>query len=517
MLMKQFSCIGYNFYAALKHAQTFSFSELNQDDRRKKLWSILFKHLNNPSLGDCHEDCLACLRILSRDKCNLDSLMNSQWIETLLLKAGLRTSENHMEAAAYNDFAVVIESLKVLSNLLFQSPQAQAICCKNGTADGIIQRLRLYSDHQLPHMVKFFDMKVLFLLTALSPDIRPRVRDNLHGLIYLMEILDLILKQGTTGGPMGIVLHEEQVLLSCEVLKVLFNLTVRGNLRPEDEDDSLSLRLVEILREYLLCTTLPLSFLDSFYSNIINLLTNLSGSVLKHLVVIDNSQAPNMDAIAVILNFLDNRLDQKQGSLTESIMPAITVLLECSRSSREVRKYVRQIVLPPLRDTHTRPEEGNTLRNKLCSLLTSPHSHLKDLVAEFLFALCKENVERMIKYTGFGNAAGLFANRGLLLNTHKNSNNSSDSENSETEEYEQSKKDINPVTGYVEPKRPNPLAGMSEEQKEFEAMQLVSMMDKLTREGVIQPCRIGEDGRPQAVEHILQLQEDLPKQQMQNH
>lgn len=47
----------------------------------------------------------------------------------------------------------------------------------------------------------------------------------------------------------------------------------------------------------------------------------------------------------------------------------------------------------------------------------------------------------MIKYTGFGNAAGLFANRGLLLNTHKNSNNSSDSENSETEEYEQSKKE----------------------------------------------------------------------------
>jgi len=40
----------------------------------------------------------------------------------------------------------------------------------------------------------------------------------------------------------------------------------------------------------------------------------------------------------------------------------------------------------------------------------------------------------MIKYTGFGNAAGLFANRGLLCKT-SNPNYSSDSEDSDTEEY----------------------------------------------------------------------------------
>lgn len=40
----------------------------------------------------------------------------------------------------------------------------------------------------------------------------------------------------------------------------------------------------------------------------------------------------------------------------------------------------------------------------------------------------------MIKYTGFGNAAGLFANRGLLSRT-SNPDYSSDSEDSDTEEY----------------------------------------------------------------------------------
>ena len=38
-----------------------------------------------------------------------------------------------------------------------------------------------------------------------------------------------------------------------------------------------------------------------------------------------------------------------------------------------------------------RPEEGTSLKAKLCKLLTSPITKLRDLVAEFLFVLCKEN------------------------------------------------------------------------------------------------------------------------------
>jgi hypothetical protein len=38
-----------------------------------------------------------------------------------------------------------------------------------------------------------------------------------------------------------------------------------------------------------------------------------------------------------------------------------------------------------------RPEEGITLRAKLCKLLTLPLTELRDLVAELLFVLCKEN------------------------------------------------------------------------------------------------------------------------------
>lgn len=108
----------------------------------------------------------------------------------------------------------------------------------------------------------------------------------------------------------------------------------------------------------------------------------------------------------------------------------------------------------------------------------------------------------------------------------------SDDSDSETEEYKELEPSVNPVTGRelsslegshwctawscgvtlliagrFEAVRPNPTEGMSDEQKEYEAMQLLNAMDRLQKLGVIQPSRIGEDGRPEPVEHILQLTE----------
>jgi hypothetical protein len=71
-------------------------------------------------------------------------------------------------------------------------------------------------------------------------------------------------------------------------------------------------------------------------------------------------------------------------------------------------------------------------------------------------------------------------------------------------------------SGCIEDERKNPLEGMSEEQKEYEAMRLVNMIDQLSRGGCIQPCRVGEDGRPQPVQHVLQLQEQLAAHQIQD-
>lgn len=46
---------------------------------------------------------------------------------------------------------------------------------------------------------------------------------------------------------------------------------------------------------------------------------------------------------------------------------------------------------------------------------------------------------------------------------------------------------------------------MSQEQKEYEAMQLVNAMSKLMDQGVISPGTVGEDGRVRPVKHVLEL------------
>lgn len=40
---------------------------------------------------------------------------------------------------------------------------------------------------------------------------------------------------------------------------------------------------------------------------------------------------------------------------------------------------------------------------------------------------------------------------------------------------------INPVTGVVEEEQPDPMEGMTEEQKEYEAIKLIKMFEKLSR------------------------------------
>jgi len=93
-------------------------------------------------------------------------------------------------------------------------------------------------------------------------------------------------------------------------------------------------------------------------------------------------------------------------------------------------------------------------------------------------------VSRFVKYTGYGNAAGLLATRGLLGGQRSRLSSdvrySSDSD-SDTEEYRRVKDRINPVTGRVEAEQPDPMEGMTEEEKEEEAKGLVMLFNKLSR------------------------------------
>ena len=210
------------------------------------------------------------MRIFTRDKIHLNELFTADRIETLLHMANLVGEEEAFltEKSDVFDVKVVVEAQKCLCNLIFNSITTQKLCANNSCIEGIMLRLRMHPDPLLPNEVKYFDMRMLFIISALCAEVRPRIRDEYHGLIYLMESIDLILKNnadylsekvpnmnkrrskgsrrgkkvpgnGSFGNDddslVAYCLDDWEVDLAIEVLKVLYNLTVNIDKNNLDE------------------------------------------------------------------------------------------------------------------------------------------------------------------------------------------------------------------------------------------------------------------------------------------
>jgi hypothetical protein len=261
-----------------------------------------------------------------------------------------------------------------------------------------------------------------------------------------------------------------------------------------------------------------------------------SGTITPSSHLINNEEdlefeGKNMEALIIILEYLNhhviNYLNSPTSQNGDQLYPILLLLSLMTKSNITIRHYYKLKVLPSLnkQDLLNLPESGTHLRNKIVRLMTDPNLQIKRLSAQFLFILCKENVNRLIKYSGYGNAAGLLADAGLMMNSYGDrSSYSSDSEESDSEDYKKLENCINQVTGRAEmdPEttvydqkaekyfklKKGIFENMTEEQKEYEALQLVNAIDKLSKMGgIVRPATIGADGRPVEVQHVLQLQE----------
>ncbi|XP_075905329.1 chaperone Ric-8A [Nelusetta ayraudi] len=527
-------------------ALCFEFQKEHEKDRQH-LGELVLSVLRKEPSSSSQLICLETIKILTRDKLSLDPFVTHLALSTLAYYAGIfpptenpsqqveQQADGETEAQegadvpwrVYKDGSlksdqcvqeVVVESLKSICNILLQSEQGLVVAADLQLMKGITKRMEEGCDAKWNHEVRFFDLRLTFLLTAQRIDIREELAQELHGVTLLANQLDATLGlcwpdtfETARGGledasedapPLSC----QQAELSMEILKVLFNITFTSGKNTTDEESAKEFRrLGAILRHCLISRADGEEQTEEFHSHTINLLGNFPLHYLDVLLMTKTQQdsitymGVNMDAVNMLLEFMDKRLDRCH-QLKETVLPSLTLLTESSRIHRETRKYLRSKVLPPLRDVTNRPEVGNTLRNKLVRLMTHIDTDLKDCAAEFLFILCKENVSRFIKYTGYGNAAGLLAARGLFRGS-KVSGVYSEDEDSDTEEYKEAKSQINPVTGAVEEEHPDPMEGMTEEQKELEAMKLVSMFDRLSRSNFIQPMKLDVDGNMTEITH----------------
>uniref|UniRef100_A0A673H150 Synembryn n=1 Tax=Sinocyclocheilus rhinocerous TaxID=307959 RepID=A0A673H150_9TELE len=438
--------------------------------------------------------CLRTLRFISRDRKALAPLITDYAILTLARLGGISALPTwpEEEEAEKLILCFIILCFVFFTRLLH----------------GLSERLKDGIHSSSPPSGQFYELRLLFLLTALRPELRIELCQE-RGVSMLTAALEQCLEvcwgethevlTDLTAPPVS----KEVTQRALEIIKTLFNITYSVHRQEVDEEAvDLYRHLAAVLRHCLLVPCEGEDRKEELQGHTVNVLSALPLQCLDVLLSVHLSEGSkesggvNMDCVNTLLLFMEKRLDRGH-KLKEKLAPVLNLLTESSKAHRETRHYLRQQILPPLRDVEMRPEQGNTLRGKLVRLMTHVDTDIKHCAAELLFVLCKENVSRFVKYT-YGNAAGLLAARGLLNSRglSPQPQYSSDSD-SDTEEYRQAKDRINPVTGRVEEEQPDPMEGMTEEEKEAEALRLINMFNKLSRYvgKIIQPMGVTTDGK----------------------
>lgn len=165
---------------------------------------------------------LQTIRILSRDRSCLDLFASRQSLHALACYADIADSEAPLLQSP--DMEVLLESLKCLCNLVLSSPTAQMLAAEARLVVRLADRVGLYRKRSYPHDVQFFDLRLLFLLTALRTDVRQQLFQELHGVRLLTDALELTLGVAPKENPPA-TLPAQETERAMEILKVLFNIT----------------------------------------------------------------------------------------------------------------------------------------------------------------------------------------------------------------------------------------------------------------------------------------------------
>ncbi|CAF1262484.1 unnamed protein product [Rotaria sp. Silwood1] len=399
--------------------------------------------------------CLKALCLLIQEGDEIDAFMESSVLELLQKLSGLECNKVEINPI---DIQNAIEAEKCMSYLIYMSPKVEKFYSASGVADAITHRIKETTETKLNDTIRYFDMRMLFLLTALNSDIRQRIREKFHGLSYLFEIINQIIlskSDSIASANSGIILSNIDIDYLIEILKTLYNLTIdlpnlTYSYTIQEEEEAHLMRLVSILRELLLCYGTTDKKKIQLQNYIINLLTNIPRICYEELLSpivsedendYDEHEGKNMKAINIILQFLDYRFRKKEktNNTKETLSPVLQLLISMCQSNRTIRKYCRQFIFLSLNQEFFDPSnDEQTLRNKLIHQMINSNYELKTLSAKLLFVLCKENVNCLIKYTGYANAGILLHDLDILNRKDKSNKDeySSDSDESDSENYQ---------------------------------------------------------------------------------
>ena len=269
-----------------------------QLEDRRKIWESLFKIIKTGE-PTCQYEALNCARILSRDATDTNQAVSEEMTETLLRLGQIETGLTCMAER------VNVESLKVLSNLMHGCVGVQSYCSRQGFLSKLLIKISSYSSSSFSEEAKIFDCRLLFLFTALRPEQRVVARHNLQAVNILLDVIKSVLSKPEVSAGDGVVV--------CEVLKVLFNITVHST--PEDTAELVS--IASSLRDLIRMNSAEVETQQKIVCNVVNVVTNMEGRPEALQELLEASQLPepaepDVRSQGVVVNVLDSFLSLLQ-------------------------------------------------------------------------------------------------------------------------------------------------------------------------------------------------------------
>lgn len=443
------------------------------DDKCQTLLEELTKGKSNDI--DRLTNILSEFRVLTRSKSIDTNILNDDCLKILVNYS----RERHIEAQ------------KCLSNLILNYAHLREnlidpyIECLNNRLQKILAKQAdqkcepISNDKQRDCEVLYYDLRIMFLLSALCSGSRAKIRNRL--LNPLLEVTSLEADN----------LCKQNYLLVIESLKSLFNLTMENHDGLEDAGKLIRKLIAMVgtrkLEECEEQDDLPAAQTDRLLVNLIHLLTNMPKEVYMEL---------SDEDVDKVLTYLDEQLrSYSKESFRDTVLPVLNACANICRFKDDVRERWFQSIIASTKEFDKRPEEYDTLRGRLVKLMTSVDVHIKDIAAEFLYALCAGDTEKFITYTGFGNSAAYLSTRGLLTQSgsHGGTRFSGDIADA-NDEYKIVRSKLDPVTGMISKPNKDPMEGLTDEQKEWHAHELAQAIAKLSNLGVIRPMKLNADG-----------------------
>lgn len=205
----------------------------------QKLCQSVLTALGRRVQPSCQKTCLETLRILSRDKRVLAPVATKQSMLILAGMARLQAGEeedadqksSQEQTLSEEGKRVVVEALKCLCNVVYNSPAAQQVCVDEQLVRGLCASLA--TAHTWSHEVGLFTLRLLFLLSALQPAVRGVLKREWHAVRLLTEVLEHTLDVHWVGpyeaaqpDPQAVPIPAEDNERAMEALKAMFNLTL---------------------------------------------------------------------------------------------------------------------------------------------------------------------------------------------------------------------------------------------------------------------------------------------------